>query len=181
MEQITRIDSDVLLAVGGAAVAQTPGMGGGPSFWQPGVHRGWTQSMLIATTVFLLGLLAGIGAVQLFGLRLGGVIIVPLVAVYLLRSFATFPVFVLSTLAAYLSLSYTKRRLPIYGRQLFLLAIVVGALVPLTVVELLSLGLGVERTLSEVEFIGSVLPGVAAYNFHRLEPERRSLGPEDIS
>jgi len=47
--------------------------------------------MLIATAVLLLcGLVAGTIAAQLYGLRLGGVLIVPLVAVYLLRSFGTF-------------------------------------------------------------------------------------------
>jgi len=131
--------------------------------------------MLIATTVLLLGLLAGIIVAQLYGLRLGGVIIVPLVAVYTLRSFATFPVFLLSTVTAYVSLYYIKRRLPVYGRHTFLLAVVIGALVPLTTIELLTLGIGVERTLSDVEFVGSVLPGIAAYNFHRLDPERRVL------
>jgi hypothetical protein len=129
--------------------------------------------MLIATTVLLLGLLVGIVVAQLYGLRLGGVIIVPLVAVYLLRSFATFPIFLLSTIAAYVSLYYIKRRIPIYGRHLFLLAILTGALVPILVIELITSGFGVERTLSEVEFVGSVLPGIAAYNFHRLDPERR--------
>lgn len=129
--------------------------------------------MLIATTVLLLGLLAGIVVAQLYGLRLGGVIIVPLVAVYLLRSFATFPIFLLSTIAAYASLHYIKHRVPVYGRQLFLLAVLTGALVPILIIELITRGIGVERTLSEVEFIGSVLPGIAAYNFHRLEPDRR--------
>lgn len=131
--------------------------------------------MLIATTVLLCGLLAGIIAAQLYGLRLGGVLIVPLVAVYLLRSFGTFPVFVLSTLAAYVSISYIKSRLPLYGRQLLVLSIVIGALVPVTIVELLVLGFGVETTITDVEFIGSVLPGIAAYNFHRLDAERRTL------
>jgi len=46
--------------------------------------------MLIATAVLLCGLVAGTIAAQLYGLRLGGVLIVPLVAVYLLRSFRTF-------------------------------------------------------------------------------------------
>jgi len=131
--------------------------------------------MLIATAVLLCGLVAGTIAAQLYGLRLGGVLIVPLVAVYLLRSFGTFPVFVLSTVAAYASISYIKTRLPLYGRQLFVLSIFIGALVPVTIVELLVAGVGAETAITDVEFLGSVLPGIAAYNFHRLDTEQRVL------
>ena len=131
--------------------------------------------MLIATAILLLGLLAGIGAAQLRGLRLGGVIVVPLVAVYLLRSFSTFPVFVLSTVAAYVSLRFVKARLPLYGRQLYVISIAVGALVPITIFEFLALDLGLRRMIAEIEFLGSILPGIAAYNFHRLSVEDRVL------
>ena len=72
--------------------------------------------MLIATAVTILGLLAGIAAAQLQGLRLSGVIIVPLSAVYLLKNFATFPVFTLGIVAAYTSLWIVKRRLLLFGR-----------------------------------------------------------------
>jgi len=78
-------------------------------------------------------------------------------------------------IAAYISLYYIKCRVPVYGRHLFLLAILSGALVPVLIIELITSGFGVERTLSEVEFVGSVLPGIAAYNFHRLDPERRVI------
>jgi hypothetical protein len=131
--------------------------------------------MLIATAVTLLGLLAGIAAAQLRGLRLGGIVVVPLVTVYLLWNFSTFPVFVLSTIAAYVSVQVTKTRLPLYGRQLFILALVTGSLVPILIFESLSIGLGVRGFITEVEFLGSILPGVAAYNFHRLDPEDRVL------
>jgi len=131
--------------------------------------------MIIATTILLVGLLAGIAAAQIEGLRLGGVIVVPLVAVYLLRSFGTFPVFLLSILAAYVTVDYVKRRLPLYGRTLFVFAVFVGALVPLTVLELISLGFDDASLSTEVEFVGSVLPGIAAYNFHRLSVEKRTL------
>lgn len=131
--------------------------------------------MLIATAITLLGLLAGIAAAQLRGLRLGGIVVVPLVSVYLLWNFSTFPVFVLSTIAAYVSVHVIKTRLPLYGRQLFVLAILTGSLVPIIVFELLSVELGVRGLVTEVQFLGSVLPGVAAYNFHRLDLEDRVL------
>jgi hypothetical protein len=128
--------------------------------------------MIIALLMMLVGLLASITASQLYGLRLGGVIIVPLVAVYLLRSFGTFPIFILSTVSAYISVRFVKTRIPLYGRQLFIFSIIVGSLVPIITVELLNLELGLTDNIADVEFIGSVLPGIAAYNFHRLNIEK---------
>jgi len=63
----------------------------------------------------------------------------------------------------------------LYGRQLFVLSIFIGALVPVTIVELLVAGVGAETAITDVEFLGSVLPGIAAYNFHRLDTEQRVL------
>lgn len=132
-------------------------------------------TVLIATVVVLVGLLIGIAVAQLRGLRMGGVIVVPLVAVYALWNFRSLPVFLLSFLAAYLSLWYTKPRLPLYGRQLFVLAVVTGALVPVATFELLTLGFGGSPVVTGVAFVGSVLPGIAAFNFHRLDPADRVL------
>jgi len=131
--------------------------------------------MLVATTLMILGLLGGIIAAQLRGLRLGGVIIVPLFAIYALRSFGSIPVLVLSVIAAYVSLWYIKQRLFLYGRSLFIVSVVIGALVPLLVFEFLVLGYGPQSGLSGIEFIGSVLPGIAAYNLHRLSAEKRVM------
>lgn len=131
--------------------------------------------MLVATAVMLVGLLAGIAAAQLRGLRLGGVIVVPLVAVYLLWSFATFPVFLVSTVAAYAAVWVVKRRVPLYGRSLFVVSVLVGSLVPTAMFELAALGAVLDVEARGVAFVGSVLPGIAAYNFHRLELEDRIL------
>lgn len=131
--------------------------------------------MLIATVIMLFGLLAGVIGSQLAGLRLGGVIVVPLVTVYLLLNFATFPVFVLSVAAAYVSLWIIKRRLLLYGRKLFVLSVVIGAVVPILVFGPLVDIAGIDIELSQIEFVGSVIPGIAAYNYHRIDNERRVL------
>jgi hypothetical protein len=131
--------------------------------------------MLIATTVVLVGLLFGIGAAQLGGLRLGGVIVVPLVSVYLLRSFATFPVFVASVAAAYVSIDVIKDRVLLYGRPLFITSVLIGTLVPVLVFDVLAVAAGIEVGLTNIEFIASVLPGIAAYNYHRMDANRRVL------
>jgi len=131
--------------------------------------------MLVATAVMILGLAAGIAAAQLAGLRLTGVIIVPLSAVYLLKNFATFPVFTLSILAAYGSLWIVKRRLLLFGRTLFILSVSVGTVVLLLVFELIALGVGPGDEVAGFELLLSILPGIAAYNLHRLSSERRIL------
>lgn len=131
--------------------------------------------MLVATVIMLLGLLAGIIGSQLAGLRLGGVMVVPLITVYFLLSFATFPVFVLSVIAAYVSLLIIKRRLLLYGRSLFILSVLIGGLVPILVFNQLVVVAGIDLEITQVEFIGSILPGIAAYNYHRIDDERRVL------
>jgi hypothetical protein len=131
--------------------------------------------MLVATSMMVVGLLVGVAAAQLAGLRLGGVIVVPLLSVYLLRSFGSFPIFLASVIAAYVTLHVVKSRLLLFGRPLFLVAIVVGTLVPLTMFELFAVQFEIRAAINEVEFLGSILPGIAAYNFHRLEQDRRIL------
>lgn len=130
--------------------------------------------MLIATTLTILGLLAGVTVTQLRGLRLGGVLVVPLGAVYLLWSFPSAPVFLLSIVAAYVSLWIVKRRLLWFGRSLFIVAVIVGSVVPV-LVFVLSSGYWTGGSIASVEFVLSILPGIAAYNLHRLSAEERIL------
>lgn len=131
--------------------------------------------MLIVTSLMIIGLLGGIIAAQLRGLRTGGVIIVPLFAVYTLRTFGTFPVLMMSVIGGYASLWIVKRRLLLYGRSLFIIAIVTSGLVPLLVYTFVALGFGPQGVINELGFIGSVLPGIAAYNFSRLSSDERII------
>jgi hypothetical protein len=131
--------------------------------------------MLVVTALMLIGLIGGIIASQIGGLRLGGVIIVPLFAIYTLRTFGTFPVLMMSIIGGYVSIWIVKRRFLLYGRVLYVLAIVTSALIPLIVYTFTSLGLGPRGVISQLGFIGSVLPGIAVYNFHRLSEDRRTL------
>lgn len=131
--------------------------------------------MLVVTALTILGLLGGIVGAQLRGYRLGGVLIVPLFAIYTLRTFGTFPVLVMSVIGGYVSLWIVRRRLLLYGRSLFVVAVGTSALVPLVVFGFTRLGFGPTGVVGELGFIGSVLPGIAAYNFHRLPEEKRVL------
>lgn len=128
--------------------------------------------MLVETVVMAVGLLVGIGAVQLWGLRMSGVLVVPLLAIYGLYDHASFVVFILSTIAAYITLYIVKKRTLLYGRGLLLIGVISGALVPVLALAI-SLYLYGAALINEVEFVGTILPGIAAYNFHQLSADRR--------
>jgi len=125
--------------------------------------------MLVAVAVAVVGFLAVAALTQLQGYRLGGTIVVPVLAVYTLKNLVTLPVFVLSTAVAYLGLAVLKRRTLYYGRTELLATLVVGSVVPLTI--LLTLGSLAGEGFREVVFVGSILPGLAAYNYHQLRDE----------
>lgn len=131
--------------------------------------------MLIATLLVVVGLLVGAWAATTRRLRLSGVVVVSLLAVYSLLSVATLPVFVLSTVLAYLGVQVVQDRWLLYGRQLLMTAIVLGAVVPVGVFLALDLVAGRAPDVSTVEFLGSILPGIAAYNYHREDADRRRV------
>lgn len=128
-------------------------------------------SVLVAAGITALGLLLVGTITQLFGYRLGGTIAIPILAVYTLKTVWMLPIFVLSTILAYVGLGIVKQRTLLYGRDELLVAMGIGSGVPL----LLLVGLGslVPEALRSVVFIGSILPGLAAYNYHQLKPEYR--------
>lgn len=129
--------------------------------------------MWVATTIGVLGFLTVAVVTQLFGYRLGGTITVPVLAVYTLKSFVVLPVFVFSTAAAFIGLSILKRWTLIYGRDELVAAILIGILVP--VVALIGFAESAGFETRTVIFIGSILPGLAAYNIHQLKPEYRRM------
>ncbi|AGB31634.1 hypothetical protein C488_19032 [Natrinema pellirubrum DSM 15624] len=126
--------------------------------------------MWVATLVAVIGLLS-VGAITQFtGYRMGGSITIPVLAVYCLKNFVMLPVFVLSGAAAYVGLWLLRRRTLIFGRDELIATMVIGTAVPVvTLFFILQLGLEV----GVVAFLGSILPGLEAYNYHRIKPEYR--------
>jgi hypothetical protein len=126
--------------------------------------------MWVVTLLAVIGLLGVAVTTQLTGYRLGGTITVPVLAVYTLKNAIMLPVFVVSTIAAYVGLWYLRRETLIYGRDELLAALLVGTAVPLvTLLFLVQIGFDADV----IVFIGSILPGLAAYNYHSIEPEHR--------
>lgn len=127
--------------------------------------------MWIPAAVVVTGLLAVIFATERYGLRFGGVVVVPLLAMYMLFDYRTLPLFVVSMGAAYVSLRLIETRIVLYGRRLFITAIVTGALVPVLSFLLVQVFVGSTLPIRDIAYLGSILPGIAAYNLHRLDRE----------
>jgi hypothetical protein len=124
--------------------------------------------MLLALALVLAGLLVGVAATQRFGLRLGGVLTVPLLAVYTLRDATTLPVFLASIVVAYVAVDHVTKNTLLHGRPLFLVGIVAGMAASVVFYGVAALA-GAVVPVGAIELVGSVLPGIAAYNFHRQE------------
>ena len=128
--------------------------------------------MIVAVTVTALGVFCVALITQLFGYRTRGTIVVPVLAVYTLKNVLMLPIFLFSTVIAYLGLSIAKQRTLIYGRDELLLAMALGSGIPIII--LVVLGAFISEALRTVVFIGSILPGLAAYNYHQVKPEFRT-------
>jgi hypothetical protein len=127
--------------------------------------------MIVAVTVTALGVFAVGLITQLFGYRTGGTIAIPVLAVYTLKNALMLPIFLVSTVVAYVGLYVVKHRTLVYGRDELLVAMAIGSGVPL--VLLVAVWSFLPESLRSVVFIGSILPGLAAYNYHQIKPQYR--------
>lgn len=129
--------------------------------------------MIVAVAITILGLVLGIGVVQLTGLRMSGVLVIPLVAVYGLYDLLAVPILVISGLAAYATIVWLERRTLVFGRPLLAAGMIVSVLVPVALSAPATLASSVGATVDPFVALASILPGVAAYNYRQLDPERR--------
>lgn len=138
-----------------------------------GILPAWdANSMIITIGLVAIGLSIGAWCAYNRGLRLGGVVVISLVAVYTLLEVATLPIFVLSTVLALLAIVVIQDRWILYGRPLLLAAILIGAVIPVVTFLVISALFGNGTAVAEITFLGSVLPGIAAYNVYRQDPDR---------
>lgn len=116
----------------------------------------------------------GIVVVQRTGLRMSGVLVVPLLAVYSLYTFAALPLFLASAAFAYFGVGVIQERTLIYGRQLLIVCLALGAALPLAITLVPGFGELLGPSSASV-FFGTIIPGMAAYNFHALDAENRLI------
>lgn len=132
------------------------------------------EAMLVAAVVTALGFAAVAVATRRYGVRLGGTVVVGVLATYTLKDFSTLPLFVSSTAAAYATLWYVKRHTLLYGRDEFVVALLAGSLLPTAVFLLLPFVPGGSPVgIGEPIIVGSLLSGIAAFNFHQVRADYR--------
>lgn len=129
--------------------------------------------MLLATVLLIAGLFCNIAVVQATELRLLGVVTVPVVAFYAVYSFFTLPIFLVAGASAYVSLHIVERRFFFHSYDRLLFAILIGLLTPLLVAVFAPVA-GLGTFIDELYFLGSIFPGIAAYNLHTIDAERRT-------
>jgi len=130
--------------------------------------------------VLLAGVLAatGLGAVSLLtrrrGYRLGGTIAVGLLAIYTLFSPAVLLLFLPSAAVAYGGLRVLREHTLLHGRDEFVAALSIGAAPSIAVLAVdAALPALLPTPVATSFFLGSVLPGLAAYNLLRTDPRYR--------
>jgi len=134
-----------------------------------------TSAVIVASLIAALGFFGAAYVTQTRGLRLGGTIVVPTLAVYALWDFLAIPIFVGSAVLGYYLLGLAKERTLIYGRDEFVVGLLAGTLVPLAFYLGLELLLPGFLAAHPVVFVGSILPGLAAFNFQQVKPEYRRV------
>lgn len=130
--------------------------------------------MWVATTIGVLGFLTVAVVTQLFGYRLGGTITVGLIAIYSLMSPLALLIFLPSTGLAFRALALFRERTLIHGRDEFVAGLAVGALPSLAVLTADAAVPGtIPSGVASSFFLGSILPGLAAYNLIQTDPVYR--------
>lgn len=127
--------------------------------------------MIVASILVVLGLLFSVVSVQVTDVRLSGVLVVPLTSVYALYDITVLIVFFAGTVLAYGAILLLRRRTLLFGRELLVASMLAGSLIPLGT----SVGIDafVRAGSAHTAFLGSILPGVAAYNLSREDTSQR--------
>jgi hypothetical protein len=124
--------------------------------------------MLEIVITLLLALVLGLVAYERFGMRLGGVLVLPLLTAYTLFEPRLVPVFVGAAAIAYFAGKLVQRNTLVYGRRLLYTYIGLGLLASSALIYLTGIGVaGIAL---------AVLPGIFAFNVHREGKPMRSVG-----
>ena len=131
--------------------------------------------MLVAALMMVFGVALVAAISQTTGLRVGGVMVVPLVAVYTFRELWTPVVFLGGAVAAFTALYAVREFTLWYGREPLLVAIATGALASIAAVLAVDRLTTTTLVFRDAEIVGSIFPGIAAYNLMRIDADRRRV------
>lgn len=129
--------------------------------------------MLVATLLMVAGITAVAVASHRRGYRLGGVMVLPLLVVYTFRDPMAPAVFAVATAVAWATLWTVREYTLTYGRRVFLAGVVAGVVASVVAAAALAAVVPVPVDYRKAEVVGSIFPGVTAYNFLRIDAERR--------
>lgn len=125
----------------------------------------WTD--LAPYLLFAAFLVVGLLAYERRGLRLGGVVVLPLLLVYALFDLQALAVFTLATVLVLLLGHWLHHRTLVYGRRLFILYLLLSVAATALVKVFIGTTFG--------PFTIAILPGLFAYNLHREGDYARGL------
>ena len=125
--------------------------------------------MLVAAILMVVGIGTVAALSQSYGYRLGGVMVLPMLAIYTFREPLSPVIFVAGTLAAWGTLWAVREYTLNHGRRVFLLGVVASVVGTTLTVAVLALFTPVHLPFDDAEVAASIFPGVAAYNVMRLD------------
>jgi hypothetical protein len=129
--------------------------------------------VFVATFIMVVGVASIAGLSHYGGFRLGGVMTAPLLAIYTFREPLSPLIFVVGTAVAWGALWVTREFTLNHGRRVFLVAISSGVCGTVGAAYVVAFHTPVHLPFDNAEVIGSIFPGIAAYNLMRLEPKNR--------
>jgi len=129
--------------------------------------------MIAASVIMVAGLALVALLSQSEGYRLGGVMVLPLLAIYTFREPLSPVIFGIGAIAAWIALWLLREYTLNHGRRLFLASVSVGASATILAGYALSPLFPGQLSFENAEVIASIFPGVTAYNVMRLDPDDR--------
>lgn len=129
--------------------------------------------MIVAVFIMVVGIATVAVLSQRGGYRLGGVMALPLLAIYTFREPLSPLIFVVGAVAAWIALWAVREYTLNHGRRVFLIAVLVGACATVLAAYVVASYTPAHLPFDDAEVVASIFPGVAAYNVMRLDRDDR--------
>lgn len=122
-------------------------------------------------------MIVGITTVAVFsqrrGYRLGGVMAIPLLAIYTLREPFSPVIYAVGVVGAWVGLWFVREYTLNHGRRVFLVAVVAGVCATVPAAFVIDTYTPAHLPFREAEVVASIFPGVTAYNTMRVDEKDR--------
>lgn len=129
--------------------------------------------MIVATLIMIIGLAVVAALSHWKGYRCGGVMGIPLLAIYTFREPVSPLIFFTGVVGVWGVLWLTREHTLYHGRRVFLIGVGTSVFITTIVAYSVVAYSSIDFSLAEIEVVASIFPGVAAYNLMRIPPENR--------